>query len=107
VEVQWDPLDIPFDGWNLIFRNTVSPALQYVLERLWFRRKSGHRGLVFRLPASLDVEDIEPHVACCIHQCVNVCDREEKHCVVSNIVKTSCCMSVCEWVKVAWSVKAL
>lgn len=25
VEVQWDPLDIPFDGWNLIFRNTVSP----------------------------------------------------------------------------------
>lgn len=24
VEVQWDPLDIPFDGWNLIFRNTVS-----------------------------------------------------------------------------------
>uniref|UniRef100_A0A673XNZ4 Tenascin Cb n=1 Tax=Salmo trutta TaxID=8032 RepID=A0A673XNZ4_SALTR len=22
VEVQWDPLDIPFDGWNLIFRNT-------------------------------------------------------------------------------------
>uniref|UniRef100_A0A8C7M7S9 Tenascin Cb n=1 Tax=Oncorhynchus kisutch TaxID=8019 RepID=A0A8C7M7S9_ONCKI len=23
VEVQWDPLDIPFDGWNLIFRNTV------------------------------------------------------------------------------------
>lgn len=26
VEVQWDPLDIPFDGWNLIFRNTVSPA---------------------------------------------------------------------------------
>ena len=29
VEVQWDPLDIPFDGWNLIFRNTVSPAPQY------------------------------------------------------------------------------
>lgn len=24
VEVQWDPLNIPFDGWNLIFRNTVS-----------------------------------------------------------------------------------
>lgn len=24
VEVEWDPLDIPFDGWNLIFRNTVS-----------------------------------------------------------------------------------
>uniref|UniRef100_A0A672H8J6 Tenascin C n=1 Tax=Salarias fasciatus TaxID=181472 RepID=A0A672H8J6_SALFA len=23
VEVQWDPLNIPFDGWNLIFRNTV------------------------------------------------------------------------------------
>uniref|UniRef100_A0A669EPF5 Tenascin Cb n=1 Tax=Oreochromis niloticus TaxID=8128 RepID=A0A669EPF5_ORENI len=23
VEVQWDPLDIAFDGWNLIFRNTV------------------------------------------------------------------------------------
>ncbi|XP_071757064.1 tenascin [Centroberyx gerrardi] len=22
VEVQWDPLNIPFDGWNLIFRNT-------------------------------------------------------------------------------------
>ncbi|MBN3323873.1 TENA protein, partial [Atractosteus spatula] len=22
VEVQWDPLDISFDGWNLIFRNT-------------------------------------------------------------------------------------
>ncbi|XP_034451613.1 tenascin isoform X1 [Hippoglossus hippoglossus] len=22
VEVQWDPLDIPFDGWNIIFRNT-------------------------------------------------------------------------------------
>uniref|UniRef100_A0A8C5BJV5 Tenascin C n=1 Tax=Gadus morhua TaxID=8049 RepID=A0A8C5BJV5_GADMO len=22
VQVQWDPLDIPFDGWNLIFRNT-------------------------------------------------------------------------------------
>uniref|UniRef100_A0AAY4BJ03 Tenascin C n=1 Tax=Denticeps clupeoides TaxID=299321 RepID=A0AAY4BJ03_9TELE len=22
VEVEWDPLDIPFDGWNLIFRNT-------------------------------------------------------------------------------------
>nr|XP_020454845.1 tenascin-like isoform X2 [Monopterus albus] len=22
VEVQWDPLDVPFDGWNLIFRNT-------------------------------------------------------------------------------------
>lgn len=22
VEVQWDPLDIAFDGWNLIFRNT-------------------------------------------------------------------------------------
>ncbi|XP_051924102.1 tenascin isoform X3 [Hippocampus zosterae] len=22
VEVQWDPLDFPFDGWNLIFRNT-------------------------------------------------------------------------------------
>ncbi|KAG7480497.1 hypothetical protein MATL_G00056690 [Megalops atlanticus] len=22
VEVLWDPLDIPFDGWNLIFRNT-------------------------------------------------------------------------------------
>uniref|UniRef100_A0A8C7UMV0 Tenascin C n=1 Tax=Oncorhynchus mykiss TaxID=8022 RepID=A0A8C7UMV0_ONCMY len=22
VEVQWDPLDIRFDGWNLIFRNT-------------------------------------------------------------------------------------
>ncbi|XP_013872937.1 tenascin [Austrofundulus limnaeus] len=22
VEVQWEPLDIPFDGWNLIFRNT-------------------------------------------------------------------------------------
>lgn len=32
VEVQWDPLDIPFDGWNLIFRNTVSPATQYVKE---------------------------------------------------------------------------
>lgn len=30
VEVQWDPLDIPFDSWNLIFRNTVSPATQYV-----------------------------------------------------------------------------
>lgn len=30
VEVQWDPLDIPFDGWNLIFRNTVSPATQHV-----------------------------------------------------------------------------
>lgn len=29
VEVEWDPLDIPFDGWNLIFRNTVSPATQY------------------------------------------------------------------------------
>lgn len=26
VEVQWDPLDIAFDGWNLIFRNTVSSA---------------------------------------------------------------------------------
>lgn len=24
VEVQWDPLDISFDGWNLIFRNTVT-----------------------------------------------------------------------------------
>lgn len=24
VEVEWDPLNIPFDGWNLIFRNTVS-----------------------------------------------------------------------------------
>lgn len=24
VEVQWEPLNIPFDGWNLIFRNTVS-----------------------------------------------------------------------------------
>lgn len=24
VEVQWDPLNVPFDGWNLIFRNTVS-----------------------------------------------------------------------------------
>lgn len=24
VEVEWDPLDIPFDGWNLIFRNTVT-----------------------------------------------------------------------------------
>uniref|UniRef100_A0A8C2JFC4 Tenascin C n=1 Tax=Cyprinus carpio TaxID=7962 RepID=A0A8C2JFC4_CYPCA len=23
VEVEWDPLNIPFDGWNLIFRNTV------------------------------------------------------------------------------------
>uniref|UniRef100_A0A8C2WYZ6 Tenascin Cb n=1 Tax=Cyclopterus lumpus TaxID=8103 RepID=A0A8C2WYZ6_CYCLU len=23
VEVQWDPLDVAFDGWNLIFRNTV------------------------------------------------------------------------------------
>uniref|UniRef100_A0A8D0DER3 Tenascin Cb n=1 Tax=Sander lucioperca TaxID=283035 RepID=A0A8D0DER3_SANLU len=23
VEVQWDPLDISFDGWKLIFRNTV------------------------------------------------------------------------------------
>uniref|UniRef100_A0A672KG14 Tenascin-like n=1 Tax=Sinocyclocheilus grahami TaxID=75366 RepID=A0A672KG14_SINGR len=23
VEVKWDPLNIPFDGWNLIFRNTV------------------------------------------------------------------------------------
>ncbi|XP_076854360.1 tenascin isoform X2 [Brachyhypopomus gauderio] len=22
VEVQWDPLNVPFDGWNLIFRNT-------------------------------------------------------------------------------------
>ncbi|XP_068559367.1 tenascin isoform X3 [Cebidichthys violaceus] len=22
VEVQWDPLDVAFDGWNLIFRNT-------------------------------------------------------------------------------------
>ncbi|KAJ4922870.1 hypothetical protein JOQ06_021332 [Pogonophryne albipinna] len=22
VEVEWDPLDIPFDGWNIIFRNT-------------------------------------------------------------------------------------
>ncbi|XP_068616944.1 tenascin isoform X2 [Brachionichthys hirsutus] len=22
VEVHWDPLDIPFDGWNLVFRNT-------------------------------------------------------------------------------------
>ncbi|XP_008334106.1 tenascin isoform X1 [Cynoglossus semilaevis] len=22
VEVQWEPLNIPFDGWNLIFRNT-------------------------------------------------------------------------------------
>uniref|UniRef100_A0A672K027 Tenascin C n=1 Tax=Sinocyclocheilus grahami TaxID=75366 RepID=A0A672K027_SINGR len=22
VEVEWDPLNIPFDGWNLIFRNT-------------------------------------------------------------------------------------
>lgn len=30
VEVQWDPLDIAFDGWNLIFRNTVSPASLYV-----------------------------------------------------------------------------
>lgn len=29
VEVEWDPLDIPFDGWNLIFRNTVSPATQF------------------------------------------------------------------------------
>ena len=28
VEVEWDPLDIPFDGWNIIFRNTVSPASQ-------------------------------------------------------------------------------
>lgn len=27
VEVQWDPLNIPFDGWNLIFRNTVSTLL--------------------------------------------------------------------------------
>lgn len=24
VEVEWEPMDIPFDGWNLIFRNTVS-----------------------------------------------------------------------------------
>lgn len=24
VEVEWDPLNIPFDSWNLIFRNTVS-----------------------------------------------------------------------------------
>lgn len=30
VEVQWDPLDIPFDGWNLIFRNTVSSDTQHV-----------------------------------------------------------------------------
>lgn len=30
VEVQWDPLDIAFDGWNLIFRNTVSAATLYV-----------------------------------------------------------------------------
>ncbi|XP_047447744.1 tenascin isoform X2 [Mugil cephalus] len=22
VEVEWDPLNVPFDGWNLIFRNT-------------------------------------------------------------------------------------
>lgn len=27
VEVQWDPLNVPFDGWNLIFRNTVSMLL--------------------------------------------------------------------------------
>ena len=37
VQVQWDPLDIPFDGWNLIFRNTVSlgplspPPRRYVI----------------------------------------------------------------------------
>uniref|UniRef100_A0A672H8D8 Tenascin C n=1 Tax=Salarias fasciatus TaxID=181472 RepID=A0A672H8D8_SALFA len=29
VEVQWDPLNIPFDGWNLIFRNTVSPSTTF------------------------------------------------------------------------------
>lgn len=27
VEVQWDPLNVKFDGWNLIFRNTVSILL--------------------------------------------------------------------------------
>ena len=35
VEVQWDPLDIPFDGWNLIFRNSVSLATQYVMELIY------------------------------------------------------------------------
>lgn len=24
VEVMWDQLDIPFDGWEIYFRNTVS-----------------------------------------------------------------------------------
>lgn len=38
VEVQWDPLDVAFDGWNLIFRNTVSPAFQYVNSLLYSRR---------------------------------------------------------------------
>lgn len=29
VEVEWDPLDIPFDGWNLIFRNTVTARKRF------------------------------------------------------------------------------
>lgn len=35
VEVQWEPLDIPFDGWNLIFRNTVSLAKNLLLQHLY------------------------------------------------------------------------
>lgn len=48
VEVEWDPLNIPFDGWNLIFRNTVSlPALTELLydlaqNLLYFLQKKKH-----------------------------------------------------------------
>lgn len=24
MQVEWDPIDFPFDGWNLIFRNMVN-----------------------------------------------------------------------------------
>lgn len=32
----WDQLDIPFDGWEIHFRNTVSPLLKKKAQKLFF-----------------------------------------------------------------------
>lgn len=41
VEVEWDPLNIPFDGWNLIFRNTVS-AIHFTVKHKACQCKCGY-----------------------------------------------------------------
>uniref|UniRef100_A0A3Q3E2L5 Tenascin C n=1 Tax=Labrus bergylta TaxID=56723 RepID=A0A3Q3E2L5_9LABR len=64
VEVQWDPLDISFDGWNLIFRNTkeedgLGPGQEYEVKlQVVKNNKLGNKSQMIDAPSQVNVRDV-------------------------------------------------